>query len=436
MKMNIRKEAALVLTEVLYKKRSLSQVLPNHKKRCLNPQDAAFLQALCYGVLRYYLRLQWVIRSLLQSPLKLKDFDVLMLLYVGLYQLMELNTPPHAAISETVEAAKLLKKPWAAAGLVNAVLRNYLRKAPVLLEQVSLDWEASSLHPIWLLNSLKTAWPKELESIIQANNEQPPLILRVNQRQLSRDKYLSLLTEQGIEAIPILETRMGIVLKTPLDVSTLPGFKEGWFSVQDGSAQLSVEWMELSAGQRILDACAAPGGKTTHILESEPELGEVVAVDISGERTQQILENLKRLNLKARVITANALTPDKWWDGLQFDRILLDAPCSSTGVIRRHPDIKLLRESLDIQRLAEQQLALLKALWPLLKSNGLLLYATCSIIPQENQQVIEKFLSYQTYSVLSPFEAPWGQPLPVGHQLLPGQKGMDGFYYARIRKGQ
>lgn len=431
--MNIRKEAACVLTEVLFKKQSLSQVLPVYKKRCPTPQDAAFLQILCYGVLRYYLRFCWISQALLQSPLKSKDFDILMLLCVGLYQLIELETPPHAAISETVEACKLLKKPWAT-GLVNAVLRNYLRKAQTLLEQAKQDPEASFLHPLWLLNLIKEAWPAEAKAIFEANNTQPPLVLRVNQRRLSRSEYLAQLITQGIQARPVLGTEAGIILDKPLEVTSLPGFKEGGFSVQDGAAQLAAPLLQLAAGQRVLDACAAPGGKTTHLLELEPKLAEMVALDISEDRQQQVRENLRRLAFQAEVVVADALAPEQWWDGLPFDRILLDAPCSATGVIRRHPDIKFLREPQDISRLAEQQLTLLKALWPLLKPQGLLLYATCSILPQENQQVIEKFLSGQPEASLSSFELPWGNRLPIGHQLLPGQNDMDGFYYACLRK--
>jgi 16S rRNA (cytosine967-C5)-methyltransferase len=430
---HLRVLAAQVLVEILSKQRSLTHVLPLYKPKCRNPQDAAFLQALCYGVLRFFPRLVFIATQLLTTPLKQKDNDILYLMCIGLYQLIELKVPPHAAISETVEAAKILKKPWAS-GLINAVLRNYLRQSELLLKAVSNHSEAATAHPLWLLEHIKAAWPLEADSIIHENNQLPPLVLRVNQQKISREHYLLQLEKLEMTAKIVPGTTCAILLPTPQEVTHLPGFKEGWFSVQDGAAQLTPSLLNLSPGLRVLDACAAPGGKTTHIIETEPQLAEVVALDISLERTKSIQENLNRLQLSAAVLTHDAMLPATWWDGQLFDRILLDAPCSSSGVIRRHPDIKLLRKVTDITAYAEKQFALMSALWPLLKQNGLLLYATCSIFPEENENVINHFLKEHSDAHPLPIQASWGHSVSVGHQFLPGQNNMDGFYYARIEK--
>lgn len=433
--MNSRAIAAQVLTEVLSRKHSLSDVLPKWKKLCSKPQDAAFVQALSFGVLRFYPRLKWIVSQLLSRPLKNKDDDILFLICIGLYQLIELKTKAHAAISETVEASKQLKKPWASA-LINAVLRNYLRQADTLQSKMEQNSESKYQHPQWLIQKIKKAWPEHFESIMQANNHQAPLILRVNLQKIQREDYLAKLASETIEASAVLGTNTGVILKTACDIDNLPGFLQGLVSVQDGAAQLAATLLEPSKGMRILDACAAPGGKTSHILEQEPHLKELLAIDISKERCAKITENLNRLQLKATVKTADINHCKDWWDGVLFDRILLDAPCSATGVIRRHPDIKFLRQENDIDNLARQQLTMLKTLWPLLKPNGILLYVTCSILPAENSEVIEKFLKQEPTAVLLPLTIAWGQGLAIGHQLLPGQNNMDGFYYARIGKIQ
>lgn len=429
----VRALATQVLCDVLSKHRSLTHVLPSYKTRCRTAQDAAFLQTLCFGVLRFFPRLRVIITQLLNTPLKQKNQDILYLICIGIYQLVELNTPPHAAISETVEAAKLLKKPWAT-GLINAVLRNYLRQSDAFLQKISTHPEAATAHPAWLLEYIKKAWPLEADSIMHENNQQPPLVLRVNRQKINRENYLLELAKLGIQGEQVPGTSYGILLPTPQDITQLPGFQEGFFSVQDGAAQLTPDLLTLSPGLRVLDACAAPGGKTTHILETEPELSEVIALDISLERTKTIQENLNRLQLKANVLTKDALLPDTWWDGQPFDRILLDAPCSSSGVIRRHPDIKLLRQASDITQYAEKQYTLLSTLWPLLRQNGIFLYATCSIFPEENEDILRKFLKNHADAYSIPIQASWGLPLSIGHQFLPGQNNMDGFYYGRIGK--
>lgn len=463
--MNARAIATLALTEVLLKKQSLTLILPQFKKLCTKSQDAAFVQTLCFGVLRFYPRLKFLASQLLKQPFKNKDEDLLILICVGLYQIMELKTPTHAAISETVEATRQLKKPWAS-GLVNAVLRHYLRKAESLTALINQNEEAKYQHPQWLIDKFKKAWPHDFENIILANNSQGSLVLRVNVQKIQPENYLETLINQGITASRVPGTEAGIILETASDVAELPGFYEGLVSVQDGAAQLAAPLLDIAQGMRILDACAAPGGKTAHLLEKEPALSALLVLDISAERNDKIIENLQRLELIASktlhvtnsnsnktnqaintistnhsssrtnvtIMTADANQPQQWWDGTLFDRILLDAPCSATGVIRRHPDIKFLRTPSDIAHLAKQQLSLCKTLWPLLKPGGSLLYATCSILPEENIEVMEAFLNCEPKAQLLPLAIDWGVSLAVGHQLLPGQNNMDGFYYARIGK--
>lgn len=431
--MNSRAIATQALTAVLCNKQSLTQILPMYKEHCKKPEDGAFVQVLCFGVLRFYPRLKFITSQLLKTPLKSKDQDILLLICLGLYQLIDLNTPPHAAISETVEASRQLKKPWAS-GLVNAVLRNFLRQKETLMQSIEKNIEAKYQHPLWLIQSIKKAWPNDMEAILQANNSQAPMVLRINLQKIQREAYLEKLAADNIKASLVEGTQAGIVLESACDVTRIPGFYEGLVSVQDGAAQLAANLLDLAPNMRVLDACAAPGGKTAHILETEPKLSELLAIDISEERCKRITENVNRLQLKAKIITADASQPKTWWDGVLFDRILLDAPCSATGVIRRHPDIKFLRQPNDIANLAKEQLALLKTLWKLLKPNGRLLYATCSILPAENSEVIQEFLSQEPTAIPLPMNIAWGQALPVGHQLLPGQNNMDGFYYALIEK--
>ena len=332
-----------------------------------------------------------------------------------------------------MEAARQLNKPWGT-GLVNAVLRSYQRQSDDLQKAISLNEEAHFAHPQWIIDAIKIAWPDDWETILNANNSHPPLSLRINCQKENREHYLQRLNTFDIHAEPIAHTKNGVVLKTAVDVTTLPGFAEGLFSVQDGAAQFAAEVLLLSPGLRVLDACAAPGGKTTHILETEPLLEEVVALDISPLRTQLISENLARLQLKATVIVADANQPKQWWDGQLFDRILLDAPCSATGVIRRHPDIKYLRKLSDITKLQEQQLQLLHSLWLLLKPGGILVYATCSVFPAENSELMQKFLNDRNDAEPLVVEIAGKDHQAIGHQLLPGLEDMDGFYYASIRK--
>lgn len=435
--MNTRLIATQILQGVLQNKRSLNEVLSEGKSKCKNVQDQSLVQALCFGVLRWYPKLCFISTQLLQKPLKPKDQDLLYLICVGLYQLMEMRIPDHAAISETVEVARLLNKSWAT-GLINALLRNYIRQQ----ERINLALkntqdpcylEANYAHPLWLITTLQQAWPTDWEAILNENNQHPPLSIRVNTQQISRNDYQNLLLENAIQSTPIPHTVSGLILDHTKEITALPGFEKGYFSVQDGASQLVGPLLQLSPGLRVLDACSAPGGKTTHLLELEPNLEKLIAVDIAPERTQRIQENLNRLQLKATVITADATQPNTWWDGQLFDRILIDAPCSATGIIRRHPDIKYLRQPTDIPTLNQQQAKLLNILWALLKPGGLLVYTTCSILPAENVEIVNAFLSLQSGAKLQTINLPIGLAQSAGHQLLPGQNSSDGFYYALIQ---
>lgn len=433
-KLNSRALAAKMITSILQEKISLTQAVSLiSQEKFEDPKDTGFIKALIFGVLRRYPQLKFISHQLMQKEIKSKEVLVLNLICVGLFQLREMRVSEHAAVSETVEAAKQLNKAWSAK-LINAVLRNYQRQKDTIKEKLLLDIEAYYAHPIWFIDALKKAWPNDWQTILDANNAPPPLSLRVNQRKLSREDYVALLKTKNLEAKIISNTDFGIILEPPQEISTLPGYQEGFFSVQDGAAQFSASLLDLKPNLKILDACAAPGGKTTHILETEPRLTKVVALDISKERIRIIQENLARLQLTADVKVGDALTPSEWSEGQLFDRILLDAPCSSTGVIRRHPDIKHLRKFEDIKKLSSLQFQLIKALWPLLKPNGIFLYVTCSILPEENNNVIEAFLNSQGDAQLYPFDIPGGNTLSLGIQLLPGQNEMDGFYYARMMK--
>lgn len=411
---------------------SLAECLPAKLDKMTDARDRAFVQALCYGVCRFYSRLDVVLSHLLTKPMKEKDSDVHALLLVGLYQLMEMQTAPHAAVSETVNAVQALKKSWAR-GFVNAVLREYLRQQESLNNVMEQDDEAKYAHPAWWIKALKKAWPQQWEAILQANNQHPPFSLRVNVSHQNRENYLAKLQQQELSAHVIAHTEQGIILDNPVNVEQLPAFADGGVTVQDGAAQLAATLLQLQPHQRVLDACAAPGGKLTHILELAPD-AEVIAIEKESSRLAAIQENLTRLHQRAKIHCADAAKLDSWWDKKPFDKILLDAPCSASGVIRRHPDIKLLRQPADLRALQKEQYHLLTQLWQTLAPNGLLVYATCSVMPEENQNNIERFLAEHSDAVEEKIQAEWGVALSCGWQILSGMCEMDGFYYACIRK--
>ncbi|KJY70307.1 16S rRNA (cytosine(967)-C(5))-methyltransferase RsmB [Vibrio nigripulchritudo] len=424
--MNVRAEAANVLYLVVDKGHSLSTALPAAQQN-IRSRDHALLQEICYGALRYLPRLETIANNLMDKPLKGKQRVFHHLILVGIYQLSFMRIPAHAAVGETVEGTKALKGPRLR-GLINAVLRNYQRNQEEL-DQAAVSHNAGKYaHPSWLLKLLQDAYPEQWQTIIEANNQKAPMWLRVNHQHHSRDEYLELLKNENIDASAHSEAEDAIKLASPKDVASLPGFEKGWVSVQDAAAQLSFNYLEPKDGELILDCCAAPGGKTAHILERTTN-SDVVAIDCDENRLKRVHENLKRLNLQAKVVCGDARNPQEWWQGEQFDRILLDAPCSATGVIRRHPDIKWLRRADDIEALAELQSEILDAMWQQLKPGGTLVYATCSITPQENKHQVIQFLERTDSAQLvgSELDNP-------GRQILPGEEDMDGFYYAVLTK--
>ncbi|WP_137817579.1 16S rRNA (cytosine(967)-C(5))-methyltransferase RsmB [Pseudomonas sp. 2FG] len=435
--MNPRLAAARALAAVLAGKASLNSSLPAQLDK-VEPRDRGLTQELAFGTARWQPRLALLAEKLLQKPFKAADKDLEALLLIGLYQLFYTRIPAHAAIGETVGCADQLKKS-SAKSLLNAVLRRAQREGEALLAELEKDPAARTAHPRWLQKALKAFWPEQWEAICAANNAHPPLILRVNRCLGSRDAYLAELQRVGFAASACTFSRDGILLGEACDVTTLPGFAEGRVSVQDEAAQLAADLLELAPGQRVLDACCAPGGKTCHLLEVEPGLAAVVAIDLEAKRLLRVQENLDRLGLSAQLIAADARQTEQWWDGQPFQRILLDAPCSATGVIRRHPDIKLTRQAEDIPALAALQGELLDALWPTLDIGGVLLYATCSTLPSENSEVLEAFLARTPGARELAIAGQLGQQAPGltqphGRQLLAQEGGHDGFYYAKLIK--
>jgi 16S rRNA (cytosine967-C5)-methyltransferase len=424
--MAAREQAARLLLQVI-EGASLSRIMIPVQEQS---SEAPLIQELVYGSLRWHFRLSGLLKLLLEKPLRKKDNDVECLLRIGLYQLMEMRIPAHAAVNETVRETRTMKKPWAK-GLVNGVLRQYLRQRETLEKQ--LDTSGLMAHPEWLLKKLQAAYPEVWRSICDANNQRPPMVLRVNERHQTVEEYLKLLQGEGLKAVKHPCAHQALTLEHACDVSSLPGFAEGHVSVQDAAAQLAAGLLDLRSGMRVLDACAAPGGKTAHILEQGESL-DVWALERDGARIQSLEQTLSRLGLEARVIEADAGLVDAWWDGVPFDRILLDAPCSATGVIRRHPDIRIHRRPADIDRLREEQQRLLGALWPLLRPGGMLLYATCSILPQENVDQVRLFIDEHTDARENILPLECGLKQAHGRQILPGEQGMDGFYYAGIIK--
>ncbi len=428
--------AALIINRVIQSKESLTTALSTVLKEIPHSTERAFIQEISYGVLRWYFRLKLISQKLLHEPLRQKDNDIDCLLLIGLYQLIYLNTPDYAAVSTTVGATRSLKKIWAK-GLINKTLRLFLSQKEYYLREADKTSEGHYAHPTWLIDRLKQSWPDYWKNILTANNDRPPFFLRVNLQKISRDHYLKLLKENHIEAESFGSLPETIRLPQPLPVDQLPGFDAGLCYVQDAAGQYAAHLLDIEDNQIILDACAAPGSKTTHILELSKKIKKLVVIDSNASRLSVIENNIERLGLKThhlQILCANAERTEDWWNSELFDRILLDAPCSATGVIRRHPDIKILRTPKDIEQHHNQQFRLLMALWPLLKPNGILLYSTCSILPIENEAVIARFLSINTDAHVDRFDLPGAVTQTHGKQILPGDGGMDGFYYARMRK--
>jgi len=407
---------------------SLSQCLPVALSQ-LPPEQRPQLQAICYGSCRWFHRLDDELNQRLKKPLRKPDRVIHHLMLVALFQLRFSEQATYAVLNETVEACRELDKPHLT-GLVNGVLRAAEREGAPEPEGDSSRFS----HPVWMVEKLRHNWPDDWPAILNANNTRAPMTLRVNALRFSREDYLKLLTEAGIGARPTRFAPFGIQLDHPVPVDRLPWFEDGGASVQDEAAQLCTTLLNLQPGQRVLDACAAPGGKTCAILEACTGLSEVVAIDESEERLPRVQENLDRLDLHATLKQADAADTEQWWDGQAFDRILLDVPCSATGVIRRHPDIKLLRRESDIVPLASIQLGLLEAMWSILKPGGRLVYATCSVFPQENHRIIQRFLTQQELAKPIHTDTNWGRDLTTGRQLLPDPNSHDGFFYAVLEK--
>ncbi|WP_110708324.1 16S rRNA (cytosine(967)-C(5))-methyltransferase RsmB [Salinicola sp. CR57] len=431
--------AARLLVPVLDGKGSLSSLDADLAASVIKERDRGFVKALCYGVCRAHPRLDALSGQLLRQPMKQRDTDIQALLLIGLYQLLHMRVPPHAAVSETAGAARALGKAWATK-VLNGCLRRFQRESVALQAKVDKDAPVALWHPAWLLLEFRDAWPDDWRAICAANNDAGPMTLRVNRRRVTREAYLKRLETAGLDALPCEFAADGVRLTTACDVSQLPGFADGDVSVQDESAQLCADLLAPAlAGdttRRVLDACSAPGGKSAHLLERFDT--ELTALDIDPTRLKRVSSTLQRLGLEARLHAADAGRAEAdsdWWDGQPFDAILLDAPCSGTGVIRRHPDIKLTRRHSDIAELAALQSRLLDTLWSKLAPGGVLLYATCSVLPAENEAQIDAFLARTPEANADmPRELDWGRPSGHGQQLLPTPAGHDGFFYARLRK--
>ncbi|WP_371375528.1 16S rRNA (cytosine(967)-C(5))-methyltransferase RsmB [Thalassotalea aquiviva] len=431
MSKNVRALAARCLYGVVDQGRSLNDELPRLQSLIESGKDKGLLQELCYGVLRYLPELEHHVRRFVKKPLSNKQRVFHFLMMVGLYQLKYTRIPDHAAVGETVAATGVLKNRHLK-GLVNAVLRGYLRD-PELSEQEQnqLPDAIKYNHPGWLIKKLQDGYPNNWQQVLTFNQQRPPMWLRVNKQKVSLEQYCQQLEQANIEVAYREPNSDALKLQSPCDVNTLPGFSDGLVSVQDAAAQMAAPLLGAKAGEHVLDCCAAPGGKTCHILELEPNLGSMTAIDIEQDRLTRVNDNLARLGLTAKVIAADAAKPELWADAHQFDKILLDAPCSGTGVIRKNPDIKWLRRASDIDQLVILQQQILKAIWTLLKPGGTLVYATCSILPEENTHQIQKFVADNQDAILE--DIPWSGDTK-DWQILPGEHSMDGFYYAKMSK--
>lgn len=409
--------ALSAICSVVLQKRSLSAFA--YPKE----EDLSEVKSLVFGTIRFYHQLNDLVSPLLKHPLKKEDLDIHCLLLLGAYQLLHAHTPAHAVIFETVEVGSLLDKPWSKK-LINAILRKIEREHQTLVKP-------HYSHPSWLVKKIKHNYPEHFQQIFTANNTQAPMTLRVSKR-LDTQSYQQALSAQGIESRAVELCPQGLVLESAVAVNKLTDFDQGACYVQDLSAQLCASLLDPKDDERILDACAAPGGKTTQLAEAAPK-AQILALDSDQARLERVDENAKRLKINnINTVVGDASVQD-WWEGQAFDKILLDAPCSATGVIRRHPDIKLLRKPKDITQLTQLQARILDNLWNMLKPGGVLLYATCSILKAENEQQIQQFLAHHDNAQALPIKLDWGIKTSVGRQQIPGGD-FDGFYYAKILK--
>lgn len=460
--MQLQLAAANVLRLVVDHKLSLDDGLDRYFPQV--GENRSQLQELCYGGCRFYFHFDAVLRQLLKKPVKPKDRIIHFLLIGALYQINYMRTPDHAAVNQCVNALKKTNQAWAK-NLVNGVLRNYLRDHKRLIEEkhgkkphsghsgkthsgtpmdttkmsggASMNNSTELAHkrsfPDFFIDQFKQSWPEHYELILKASNARPPMTLRVNQRLNDRTSYAKSLEDLGIGFELTQNSDTGLTLTKPMPVEDIPGFLEGEVSVQDESAQMTISGLTLKPGQRILDGCAAPGGKTCAILEAQPDLASVTAVDFK-KRISGIKQNLERLKLTANLITGDVTHMDEWWDGVMFDSVLLDIPCSGSGVIRRHPDIKHRREPTDFAKFAEKQKQIITAGWEMLTPGGVLLYVTCSVLKQENDEVIGEFIKEYNDAQIESLDEHFGIETQFGRQRLPGIHPGDGFYFCRLNK--
>ena len=423
----LRAHAAQALARIVAgqsRRVAFSEVAPS----IADARDRAMLSALLNESSRWWLRFAAAVDGMVERPIR--DAGIKALLVLGLVQIEILRLPDYAAVAATVDATRVLRKPNIA-GFANALLRRWLREREARLQTLDADVITRTAHPAWLLDAFRADYADQSNEITAANNAEAPLWLRANARRMSRDALLKHLHDADVACEPFDALPDAIVLRESMDITQLPGFADGWFSVQDGAAQFAAMLTDPRDGENILDACAAPGGKTAHLLERAD--ARVIALDVDAARLARVRENLDRLGLRAELVAGDAAEPSAWWDGVAFDRILLDAPCSATGIIRRQPDIKLHRRAGDIPTLAATQSRLLDALWPMLKPGGRLVYATCSILAAENARQIDAFLSRHDDARALPVPLRWHRA-GRGMQNLPGESGMDGFFYAMVEK--
>ena len=419
-----RVSAARVIDVVLHRGRSLKATLAAALPALADPRDRALVEAIVFTALRQRARFDAALEAWLAKPLGARDHELRALLHAGFAQL-SLGMPDHAVVAATVDAARALGRPHQA-GLVNAVLRRAQREGlPAAGDEAA--W------PRWLAQRIRTDWPGQADAIFAASAEEAPMWLRVHARATTRDGYLERLHEAGIDGQVDASLPDAIRLDAALPVQQLPGFDDGVVSVQDGAAQRVADALSPRPQARVLDACAAPGGKAAHLVERDPSL-RITALDVDPRRVRRMQDAFVRLKLDIEAAAVDATRPDTWWDGVPFDAILLDAPCSATGIVRRQPDVLLHRRETDIAALVDAQAMLLDAAWPMLAAGGTLLYATCSILREENAAQVEAFLARTADAALEPLEAGFGHDTAFGAQRLPGEAGMDGFFYARLRK--
>ena len=427
---NPRWIAVQAILQVLDQGRSLDEVFNSdwYQSLALEKRDLALSRELVSGFCRWYFALSTLLASRLQKPLRARDRDIEVILILGLYQLLVMSTEPHAAVNETVKLALAQKKSWAR-GLVNALLRGVIR------DKIVLDSSSpAQAYPDWIMSRIRRDWGGQAEGVLIQGNNRPPMTLRVDTRQTSIDNVITTLRSAGIEASRHGVVTTAIELSSPCEVSQLPGFEQGILSVQDAAAQIAASVLACQSKARVLDACAAPGGKTAHLLQQYENI-KLDALDSSEVRLERLRQNLQRIDKSARILIGDAASPEAWFDGDNYDCILADVPCSASGVMRRHPDIKLLRRESDIIPLLAQQRKILDALWRLLKPGGKMLYSTCSVFKDENEVQIAKFLErHPDCAEVTINNAEWGEPRPHGRQILTGSDNMDGFYYGLLTK--